>query len=340
MRDNLTSDILKSVSRSFYLSLAVLPSAVRPAIALAYLLARAADTIADTRLIDRRLRITHLLALRSELEVAMAGRLDAIVAATRGAQSLDAEGTLLERLPDCLTAYRALLADDRRRVRGVLETIIEGMTEDLARFPGEDEGGLAALETRADLDRYTYLVAGCVGEFWTDVHVAHRPRLRHWDLEKMTALGIRFGKALQLTNVLRDIPRDLRQGRCYLPSHDLGLLGLEPRDLLDPKAGPQLRPLLVELLNVALDHYEAGWRYTFAIPKRETRMRLACAWPLLIGLRTLDLLAQAPNWLDPEVVLKVPRIRVYGMMAQSVATVWSTRALARKARQLRERIQL
>jgi farnesyl-diphosphate farnesyltransferase len=340
MRDNLTSDILKSVSRSFYLSLAVLPSAVRPAIALAYLLARAADTIADTRLIDRRLRVTHLLALRSELEVAMAGRLDAIVAATRGVQSLDAERALLERLPDCLTAYRALLADDRRRVRGVLETIIEGMTEDLTRFPGEDEGGLAALETRANLDRYTYLVAGCVGEFWTDVHVAHRPRLRHWDLEKMTALGIRFGKALQLTNVLRDIPRDLRQGRCYLPSHDLALLGLEPRDLLDPKVGPQLRPLLVELLNVALDHYEAGWRYTFAIPKREARMRLACAWPLLIGLRTLDLLAQAPNWLDPDVVLKVPRIRVYGMMAQSVATVWSTRALARKARQLRERIQL
>ena len=192
----------------------------------------------------------------------------------------------------------------------------------------------------AELARYTYLGAGCVGEFWTEVHVAHRPRLRHWDLEKMRGLGIRFGKALQMTNVLRDIPRDLRQGRCYLPRHDLALLGLEPKDLLDPKTGPALRPLLVELLNVALDHYEAGWQYTFAIPKRETRMRLACAWPLLIGLRTLDLLAQAPNWLDPGVVLKVPRIRVYGMMAQSVATVWSTRALTRKARQLRERIRL
>src|SRR5215471_17069 len=302
----LTSAVLKSVSRSFYLSLKVLPSAVRPAIAHAYLLARAADTIADTRLIDRRLRVTHLLALREELDAAKPGRLEAIVAATRTAQSLDTER----------------------------------MTEDLTRFPGEDEGGLAALEKRADLDRYTYLVAGCVGEFWTEVHVAHRPRLRHWDLETMAALGIRFGKALQLTNVLRDLPRDLRQGRCYLPSHDLSLLGLEPRDLLDPKAGPQLRPLLVELLNVALDHYEAGWRYTFAIPRRETRMRLACAWPLLIGLRTLDLLAQAPNWLDPGVVLKVPRFRVYGMMAQSMATVWSTRALSRKARQLRERIRL
>jgi farnesyl-diphosphate farnesyltransferase len=336
----LTSAVLKSVSRSFYLSLRVLPSAVRPAIALAYLLARAADTIADTRVIDRRLRVTHLLALRDELDASRPGRLEAIVEATRGASSLPAERILLERLPDCLAGYRALAADDRRRVRSVLGTIIEGMTEDLTRFPGEDEGGLASLETRADLDRYTYLVAGCVGQFWTEVHVAHRPRLRHWDLEAMTALGIRFGKALQLTNVLRDLPRDLRQGRCYLPSHDLALLGLEPKDLLDPQAGPQLRPLLVELLNVALDHYEAGWRYTFAIPKRETRMRLACAWPLLIGLRTLDLLAQSPNWLDPAIVLKVPRFRVYGMMAQSVATVWSTRALGRKARQLRERIRL
>jgi len=332
-------ELLKRVSRSFYLSLAVLPAPVRPILGLAYLLARAADTIADTRLMARQERITQLLAFRDELGSHAPERLAGIVAATRGVRSLEAERQLLERLPDCFAAYRALPAADRQRVRRVLDTIVLGMTEDLTRFPGEDESGLAALETRGDLDRYTYLVAGCVGEFWTEVHVAHRPRLRHWDLETMTALGIRFGKGLQLTNVLRDIPRDLRQGRCYLPSRDLALLGLEPADLLDPGAGPTLRPLLVELLNATLDHYEAGWQYTFAIPKRETRMRLACAWPLLIGLRTLDLLAQTPNWLDPAVTLKVPRFRVYGMMAQSVATVWSTRALARKARQLRKRIR-
>ncbi|OGL16904.1 MAG: farnesyl-diphosphate farnesyltransferase, partial [Candidatus Rokubacteria bacterium RIFCSPLOWO2_12_FULL_71_19] len=256
------------------------------------------------------------------------------------ARALGAERTLLERLPDCLAAHRALAPADRERVRAVLATVIEGMTQDLERFPGEDERGLAALETRQDLDRYTYLVAGCVGEFWTEVHVAHRPRLRGWDLAKMKALGVRFGKALQLTNVLRDLPRDLRQGRCYLPSRDLGFLGLEPRDLLDPASGLALRPLLVELLNVALDHYEAGWQYTFAIPRAETRMRLGCAWPLLIGLRTLDLLAREPNWLDPAVRLKVPRVRVYGMIAQSLTTVWSTRALGRQARRLRERIRV
>jgi farnesyl-diphosphate farnesyltransferase len=334
---DLTSALLKRVSRSFYLSLAVLPSAVRPTIGLAYLLARAADTIADTRLIERHARITHLEAFRAEMTEAAPRRLAAIAAAV-GSGSLPAERTLLERLPDCFRALRALPADDRERVLNVIETIVRGMTDDLRLFPGEDEGKLAALETREDLDRYTYLVAGCVGLFWTDVHVAHRPRLRGWDLPAMRQLGIRFGKALQLTNVLRDVPRDLRHGRCYLPRQELDRLGLSPHDLLDPVAAPAARPLLAELLDVALGHYEAGWQYTFAIPRAETRMRLACAWPLLIGLRTLDLLARSPNWLDPGLTLKVPRVRVYGLMAHSLATVWSTRALGRQARRLRARI--
>jgi len=258
----LTSAVLKSVSRSFYLSLKVLPSAVRPAIAHAYLLARAADTIADTRLIDRRLRVTHLLALREELDAAKPGRLEAIVAATRTAQSLDTERTLLERLPDCLAGYRALAPDDRRRVRSVLGTIIEGMTEDLTRFPGEDEGGLAALEKRADLDRYTYLVAGCVGEFWTEVHVAHRPRLRHWDLETMAALGIRFGKALQLTNVLSAQPRSP-----YSAS--------SPEIFSIPRPGPSS-------VRCSWNCSTSPWTTTRrdgATPSPSPAGRHACAWP-------------------------------------------------------------
>ncbi len=338
----LTAALLKRVSRSFYLSVAVLPRAVRPTIGLAYLFARAADTIADTRVIERQSRIAQLEALRAELEALDpdAKRIAAIARAAAGPQTLTAERALLERLPECFAAYRALGPEDRNRVRRVLSTIIEGQTQDLRLFPGEDEGKLTALETRQDLYRYTYLVAGCVGEFWTEVHAAHRPRLRHWDVPRMRQLGIRFGQGLQMTNVLRDLPRDLRIGRCYLPRQELARLALEPRDLLDPACGPAVRPLLVDLLNVALDHYEAGWQYTFAIPKSETRMRLACAWPLLIGLRTLDLLARTPNWLDPAVTLKVPRVHVYGLMAHSLATVWSTRALGRQARRLRERIRL
>ena len=62
--------------------------------------------------------------------------------------------------------------------------------------------------------------------------------------------------------------------------------------------------------------------------------------PLAIGLRTLDLIARSPNWLDPAVTLKVSRARVYGLIAQSLCTVWFTRALGRQARRLRARIDL
>ena len=336
---DLTSALLKRVSRSFYLSLAVLSRSVRPPVAIAYLLARAADTIADTRLIERGARIIHLEALRSELSVSDPRRLADAIAAASG-HSLPAERALLERLPDCLAVYRTLPAEDRQRVRSVIETIIEGMSEDLRIFPGENEGKLAALESFEDLDRYTYLVAGCVGEFWTDVHIAHRPRLRHWSRPAMRSLGVRFGKALQLTNVLRDVPRDLRSGRCYLPRQELAAIGLSPADLLDPSSARSARPLLRKLLSTALEHYDAGWRYTLAIPRAEARMRLACAWPLLIGLRTLELMARSPNWLDPAITLKVPRLQVYRLMARSLASVWSTGALEREARRLRERVEV
>src|SRR5216117_3031821 len=60
MADDLLGDLLRQVSRSFYLSLAILPRPLREPIGLAYLLARAADTVADTRLIVREDRVRHV----------------------------------------------------------------------------------------------------------------------------------------------------------------------------------------------------------------------------------------------------------------------------------------
>src|SRR2546430_17549514 len=79
---DLTSELLKRVSRSFYLSLAVLPASVRRILGLAYLFARAADTIADSRLIDRQERTTHLLAFPAQLDGPVPARLAANVVAT------------------------------------------------------------------------------------------------------------------------------------------------------------------------------------------------------------------------------------------------------------------
>ena len=204
----------------------------------------------------------------------------------------------------------------------------QAMVEALERFPPEMADRIGALETRADLDRYTHLNAGCVGEFWTEMLVAHRPRCRGWDLSGMRARGARFGQGLQFVNVLRDLPRDLRIGRCYLPREELAELGLTPRDLLSPVSLPRVRPLVDALIDEAFARLDAGRAYTLAVPRREARLRLASLWPLLIGLGTLARLRRAENLLDPAVMVKVPRAEVRWLVARSIALVLSDRRLS------------
>lgn len=337
---DLLKPILKGVSRSFFLSLNVLPRSLRLPIGLAYLFARAADTIADTPLIGRAKRLHSLELLRNEFRGDGPSRIREVREALTGPQKTVWEREILSRLPECFALYRTLGGGDQERVRRLILTLTQGMIMDLTTFPGEDEGWLQALKTRADLDRYTYSVAGCVGEFWTEIHMAHRPRLKGWDAEAMKERGIRFGKGLQMTNILRDLSRDLRIGRCYLPQEDLDSLEVSPQELLDPKAIVKVRPLLQDLLLLTLDHYEKGWGYTLAIPKLEVRMRLACAWPLLIGLKTLALVERSENLLDPSIIVKIPRLAVYAIVLRSSVLVWSNRGLDRYYQSLHRGISL
>jgi farnesyl-diphosphate farnesyltransferase len=324
---------LKRVSRSFYLSLRILPQSLRVPIGLAYLFARAADTIADTSLISPSDRLTCLERFRTLFRRYDATTLATVRAALAGPQHNPAERELLSTLEQCFTALWACDKGDQARVSRLLLTLTQGMIMDLTIFPPEREGRVVALKTGRDLDQYTYYVAGCVGEFWTEMHVAHRRALATWDVGVMKGWGVRFGKGLQMTNILRDLAHDLRLGRCYLPLEDLTTHGLTPEQLLDPTAVVQVRPIVQDLLALTLAHYRKGWAYTRAIPRREVRMRLACTWPLLIGIRTLDLVAQADNLLDPQATLKISRPAVYRLLLSSSMRVLSNCALSRYGQQ-------
>jgi farnesyl-diphosphate farnesyltransferase len=332
--ENLLSRILPRVSRSFYLSLRVLPQSLRQPIGLAYLFCRAADTIADTTLLPRDTRLTCLDQYRTAFGEAGPVILSALPHQLTRQQHNLAERELLTRLSECFTVFATLEQNDQQRIRSLVLTLTQGMQMDLSVFPGEDEGKVGALETRRDLERYTYFVAGCVGEFWTRMTTAHLASLRHWDIGVMEARAVRFGQGLQLTNILRDIARDLRIGRCYLPRVELAALGVQPEELLNPIVLERVRPLLSELLDLTLAYYRDGWTYTLAIPRSEWRLRLACAWPLLIGVSTLTLIRHSPGLLDPATRLKIARVQVYGILLRSSLTVWSDRALDRYYGQL------
>jgi farnesyl-diphosphate farnesyltransferase len=329
VRAFLLGPLLKSVSRSFYLTLRVLPTGMRDPVALGYLLARAADTVADTSLIAPAQRLELLLALRARVNGApddgtLVRRLTEEVAAQQGHAD---EKLLLESLGDAFDVLAQLSAADREAVREIVTTLTTGMEFDLRTFPDERSGQLGALATLDELDRYTYLVAGCVGEFWTKMTYAHLPGTLKAPATTMIERGVRFGKALQMTNVLRDCAKDLRIGRCYLPERMLERFGLTPRDLLVPDASSRARPLMFELVGNTLALYRDALAYTFALPARSVRLRLACIWPILIGLETLLLLVDNERWLDPAHVSKIARSRVYGIVAGSSVAVMSTRAL-------------
>ena len=245
----------------------------------------------------------------------------------------------MQAVPRLFDQLDNMSEDDRRNVQRTVNTLVRGMEFDLTTFPPPDSGRIGALDTIDDLDRYTYLVAGCVGEFWTDVMIAHVPAVREWDRERMVEVGVRFGKALQMTNIIRDVPKDLRAGRCYLPSEMLESVGLAPEDLLSPDASENARPVLADLMRRALEFYGSAEEYVVATPRRSARLRLAMIWPILIGLATLHLLMRSPNWLDPDTRIRVSRRWVYWMMIRSVPCAWSNALFTSWTKSLRARVE-
>ncbi len=301
--------LLRSVSRSFYLTLRFLPRALREPISLAYLLARATDTIADTPEIPAPLRRETLQALARVI----AGE-DGFeqVASSLGdfaqRQTDPAERTLIENLDRCLTQLARCEPADRADIRAVLATIIRGQQLDLERFG--DASALVTLPTAADLDEYTYLVAGCVGEFWTRLGFRHLRPFANRPPNEMTALGIEYGKGLQLINVLRDRGADRRAGRGYLPPGESFAKWLATAE---------------EKLGAGIDYSVAltGWR-----------MRFATVLPALIGARTIALLrADTSEALAAKI--KVPRAEVRRILLAALRAASSPAALRRLFHRLR-----
>jgi len=319
-------DLLKQVSRSFYLTLRILPHSIKPQLRLAYLLARATDTVADTEMIPIRRRQEVLVDLRKSIQAICENQVPMLpdfqnfseAGKERHGGESPAERMLLENFDRLLAALASCPSEDRHGIRTVLNTITQGQEKDLTRFGASSADHLVSLQTDEALDTYTYEVAGCVGEFWTRICLAHLFPNASLDEPQLLSDAVRFGKGLQLVNILRDLPRDLRQGRCYIPASGLGELGLNPQDLMEPSTIDRFRPLYDRYLQQAEDHLRAGWRYTHALPYGCVRVRLACAWPILIGIETIDRL-RIRNVLDEQQRVKILRSDVWRIILLSIA---------------------
>lgn len=325
--------LLRHVSRSFDLSIRLLPGAVQAPVAIGYLLARATDTVADTTALPLHERqyllnqMTQVIASATADEVAIQA-LAPHIEAFAAQQTNPHERALMQALPQCLPLLHVLDLADQASVRQVLGLITEGQQRDMTRFGP----GLHALRTEAELDHYTWLVAGCVGVFWTELCARHLPGYAQLPHEEMMHLGRRYGMGLQRLNILRDAGADLAAGRCYWPEETLATVGLTPERLAEAaqKGCTETLQTLSPLYTQWLDHTQAqladGMRYAMAL--KPLRLRLASALPALIGARTVALLRQAgPLALTQRV--KMPRHEMRQLMWQIAGGLASAATLGR-----------
>jgi farnesyl-diphosphate farnesyltransferase len=257
--------ILPEVSRTFAINIPVLPAPLDLVVTVAYLLCRIADTIEDEGTGPRGELFAELAQLVT-LPDGWPDRADAFTHAagrTLRPEAPRAELELIAHARTVLEALAALPAWTRPYVARCVGTMARGMdeiTRGVHGRPGVD--GLASLDA---LMTYCYYVAGTVGEMLTGLFIGHSGAARTI-AHVLEPRARAFGRALQLTNILKDVREDLDRGVCWLPKDRLAAHGLTTATLAAPERRTQAVALLDELIGVARAEIDRAFEYTLALP--------------------------------------------------------------------------
>jgi farnesyl-diphosphate farnesyltransferase len=295
--------------------------------------------VVDTAAVAPAARDGVLAELEAAAEALGRGELIALAPAPLGPGGTEHERRLLARLPALAAWVNELDIPARKRAGAVCTTLVGAMRADLARF-GERPERIRALPDEAAFDDYLYGNAGCVGDYWARELATTSPRFTGLDIHTLSQAGIHLGKALQRVNVLRDLAKDIRRGRCYLPETALAAVGMEPRDLLFPDMAGRMQPLLDAQIAAARADLAAGAAFFDHLPYPWVRRRAAAALPAVLARRTLARIEAAPHrLLDPHDTIKVPRGEVYRLLLRLLLLPPTDRGLNRLALGPRRRLE-
>ena len=301
--------LLKNTSRSLYLSVRVLPRKIRPAFSVAYLLCRYADTIADTSVLPVERRLHWIKLFSTLIEQQPADQIQQLTQEINGGSENPYEKILIEHLPQCLQAYNKINSQQRGFITEVAQSVCAGMQTDLTVFSTKEAQNPIAFQTQDELKYYCRLMGGEPGLFWSRLcqqimaPLTCQEDFFHW--------GQHIGDALQIVNILRDLPKDLRIGRCYFPLADLQTAGLVPADLLDPQNSARFEPIKQKWIAWGLKRLGDGVPFFKILPKTHPGLRAAVAWPMLWAADTLYKLSQTPDLLNPQKRVKITRKTIY-----------------------------
>lgn len=274
--ERLQKDLLERVSRTFALTIPVLPPALARVVGNAYLLCRIADTIEDAAALDLDALHTHCERFIAVVE----GRGDAAEFARELLPHLATHASEDERwLIECTPRVLAITAAFDDYERQALTECVRVMGRGMVRF--QQRKSVAGLTDLAEHAEYCYVVAGCVGEMLTRLFVHYLPALEP-QRDELMAQAVSFGQCLQMTNILKDFWEDRENGACWLP-RDV-FLG-EGLDLADATPGdPRFSRGYRRLIGLAHAHADAALSYTLTLPARESGLRNFCLWALYMAV--------------------------------------------------------
>jgi farnesyl-diphosphate farnesyltransferase len=209
------ADLLQKTSRTFALSIPVLPEPTNREVMIAYLLFRIADTFEDAAHWEPERRIGALRDFNRLLAAYSRPEAEQLAAAWSAAGPSPRAGyrELIAEVPFVLDAFFALSPAAVDSVRAHVTRSAEGMAGYVART----RGGRLVLSDIADLKAYCYVVAGIVGEMLTELFLLGQESLLPAG-DFLRERAATFGEALQLVNILKDSAVDASEGRSYLPA--------------------------------------------------------------------------------------------------------------------------
>jgi farnesyl-diphosphate farnesyltransferase len=252
--------ILGSVSRTFALTIPLLPSPIEKVVGNTYLLCRIVDTIEDAANLKAQTK-QHLskLFLDAVLEKsAVQSFVEPCLAELKDYGNQD-ELDLIAHTPTVLRILHTCSNKDQAAVSKCVSIMSEGMSHFHTR---QSEAGLRDLK---EFEEYCYVVAGVVGELLTSIFCNHSLAFAK-NLKGHEALALAFGQALQMTNILKDSPEDKARGVSWRPA------GMSQLDLL----------------KIAYEKLRLSLEYILLIPKQDIGIRRFCFLAFGLAVMTLS----------------------------------------------------
>ena len=312
--------ILPGVSRTFALTIPVLPGHLAEVVTNAYLLCRIADTIEDDPGLDElrkgEFHRRFLATIKGEED---AGEFAAALAPLLSPQVLPDERDLVQNAAKVIRTTHGFTGKEREALTRCLTVMCSGMP----KF--QRNRSLRGLRDLTELGAYCYVVAGVVGEMLTDLFCIHCPELAKKRVE-LRRLAVSFGQGLQMTNILKDIWDDRRGGRCWLPRSMFADRRTQFDRLEEYHRTHAFTAGMNSLIAVTHRHLQNALEFTCHIPAREAGIRRFCLWALGFAVMTLQKLHQNPQFTSGDQV-KVSRLTVRATMLATNLMLSSNRSL-------------